>query len=235
MIELIQIPYSPYCIAIRRLLEAGGVRFKTVNIPGTDRSLVWRLTRQRYYAVPVLKDGANVLFETDEQSQVLAKYIDSKFQLGLFPKEWEGVQSLLWRYFESDIEGVAFKLNDVYYRQNIPAREYLNFIRHKERKFGSGCLEHWRQQQPVMVERLAQLLVPCEQMLATRPFLLGDRPLFVDFDLYGMLANFLYSGHYNLPEPHDRLRDWYSRVAKLSLASAAEPAPKSAAKSPKKA
>ena len=32
-----------------------------------------------------------------------------------------------------------------------------------------------------------------------RPFLLDQRPRFVDFDLYGILANFLYSGHYRLP------------------------------------
>ena len=43
-------------------------------------------------------------------------------------------------------------------------------------------------------------------MLATRPFLFREEPHFVDFDLWGMLANFLYSGHYQLPAAHGRLQ-----------------------------
>ena len=49
MIELIQFPWSPFCIVQRRILEFSGVRFKIINVPNTDRSLVWKLTKQRYY------------------------------------------------------------------------------------------------------------------------------------------------------------------------------------------
>ena len=48
--------------------------------------------------------------------------------------------------------------------------------------------------------------------LGVLPFLLGSRPLFVDFDLCGMLSNFLFSGHYELPAAHTQLRDWYPRI-----------------------
>jgi hypothetical protein len=30
--------------------------------------------------------------------------------------------------------------------------------------------------------------------------------------LYGMLGNFLYSGHYELPAAHTQLREWYRRM-----------------------
>jgi len=221
MIELVQIPYSPFCIVQRRILEYAGVRFKTVNIPNHDRSLVWKLTRQRYYQVPLIKDGKMVVFETDDYSQVIAKYLDAKLKLDLFPKEWEGVQELMWRYFEGEIENVGFRLNDVYYEENVPAAMRLPFIRHKERKFGRGCLQQWRIQQPELLKQLGHLLQPCEQMLQTRPYLLTDRPLFVDFDLFGMLGNFLYSGHYQLPLTHNRLRAWYDRLAQATLCRAA--------------
>ena len=36
----------------------------------------------------------------------------------------------------------------------------------------------------------------------------------MDFDLWGMLANFLYSGHYQLPAAHSRLNEWYARMSK---------------------
>jgi glutathione S-transferase len=214
MIQLIQFPWSPFCIVQRRILEYSSAGFKIVNIPNGERSLVWKLTRNRYYQVPVLRDGKNVVFETGEDSQVIAKYLDNKFQLGLFPRELEGVQSILWRHIEGEVEGYTFRLNDVYAREFVPQSDWLRFLRHKERKFGRGCLDHWREQQPQLLEGLAGSLLPFEEMLFAHPFLLGDRPRFVDFDLYGMLENFLYSGHHELPAAHTRVRDWHWRMSK---------------------
>jgi glutathione S-transferase len=215
MIELIQFPWSPFCLVQSRILDYSGAPFKEVLIPISDRSLVWKLTRQRYYQVPVIKDGRKVLFETDDDSQVIAKYLDDKLGLGLFPRELEGVQAVLWRYIESEIEGVGFKLNDVYWRQNVPQPDQVGYVRHKERKFGRGCLEAWREQQALLLHQLEQRLLPCEEMLMHQPFLLDERPRFVDFDLYGMLANFLWSGHYALPAELDRLADWYRRIGQV--------------------
>ncbi len=221
MIELIQFPWSPFCIVQRRILEFSGVNFKIINIPNGDRSLVWRLSRQRYYAVPIIRDGKAVIFEVGEDSQVIAKYIDSKFKLGLFPWELEGVQSILWRYIESDIEGIGFRLNDIFWEEMVPTADRLRFLRHKERKFGRGCIYQWRAEQKQLLAQLEQKLVPFEEMLLYKPFLVDTRPRFVDFDLYGMLANFLYSGHYRLPGKHNNLKGWYRRMANIQFKSLA--------------
>ena len=218
MIELIQFPWSPFCLVQKRILEYSGVRFKITNIPNPDRSLVWRLTRGRYYPVPVIREGKSVIFETEENSQVIAKYLDARFGLGLFPRAWEGVQDLLWRCIENEIEGLGFKLNDIYFEEMIPSRDRLGFIRHKERKFGRGCLQQWRDQQGQLLADLSGRLNPFEQMLATRSFLLDGQPRFVDFDLAGILANFLYSGHYELPAAHAQLKRWYDRMSSVKLA-----------------
>lgn len=215
MIELIQLPYSPYCIVIRRVLEFSGVRFKITNIPPSDRSLVWRLTKQCYYSVPVIRDGQAVVFETGPDSQVIAKYLDDKFALGLFPASWEGVQSLLWRYFENEVEAVGFKLNDIYFREFLPGSEHLDFIRYKERKFGRGCIDQWQSNAQSLKDELTRLLNPCELMLIDKPFLLGESPLFVDFNLYGMIGNYLYSGHHQLPAAYTALKEWHRRMDKL--------------------
>src|SRR6516165_3135128 len=198
MIELIQFPWSPFCIVQRRILEFSGNKFKITNIPNGDRSLVWRLTKQRYYGVPIIRDGGTVVFEVSEESQVIAKYLDAKFKLGLFPWEMEGVQSILWRYIEDAIEGMAFRLNDVYWQEMVPTAERLAFLRHKERKFGRGCLTQWKRGQKDLLKQLEERLMPFEEMLMFRPFLLDIRPRFVDFDLFGMLENFLYADHYRL-------------------------------------
>jgi glutathione S-transferase len=215
MIELIQFPWSPFCIVQRRILEYSGVRFKITNVPNTDRSLVWKLTKQRYYGVPIIRDGRSVIFEMSEESQVIAKYIDGKLCLGLFPWELEGVQSLIWRHIESEIEGRTFKLNDIFWKKQNPPAEHLAFVRHKERKFGRGCLDLWRAQQKQLLAQLEEQLVPYEEMLIHKPFLLDHQPRFIDFDLFGMLANFLYSGRYRLPAPHNRLKSWYQRMSRV--------------------
>src|ERR1700733_7554070 len=184
MVELIQFPWSPYCIVQRRILEFAGQPFKIRNIPNSARSLVWRLTRQRYYQVPIIKDGNKVVFETDNDSQVIAKYLDFKFALGLFPWKHEGVQSLLWRNIENEVEDIGFRLNDIYWKEMVPRAEQLPFLRHKERKFGRGCLEQWARQQKQLLAQMAARLVPYDEMLMSRDFLLDDQPRFVDFDLF---------------------------------------------------
>jgi glutathione S-transferase len=216
MIELIQFPWSPFCLVQRRILDFSGQPFKVINIPSnSDRSFVWKLTKERYYCVPVIKDGRTVVFEVDEESQVIGKYLDAKLGLGLFPRELEGLQAIVWRYIESEIEGCTFRLNDIYWREFVPKADQLALIRHKERKFGRGCLDQWHKDRKQWQRHLAAKLLPFEEMLMHRSFLLDDRPRFVDFDLFGMIANYLYSGHYQLPARHNRIRDWFTRMQRV--------------------
>ena len=154
MIQLIQFPWSPYCLVQKQILTFAHVPHKVVNIPPSDRSLVWRLTRQRYYQVPIVKDGRNVIFETDAHSQVIAKYLDDRFHLDLFPRKWAGVQNILWRYLENDVEECTFKLNDAHFQQFVLTSERLNYIRYKERKFGRNCLQQWLEHQDQLIADL---------------------------------------------------------------------------------
>ena len=202
------------------MLEYSGARHRVINIPPSDRSLIWKLSKQRYYQVPLVCDGQTVVFETGANSQVIAKYLDLKLSLGLFPAEWDGLQTVLWGYIENDVEGLTFKLNDAHYRQMVPPKEQLAYLRHKERKFGRGCLEEWRARQKPLVAELTGLLAPFESMLARRPFLLEARPRFIDFDLWGMLANFLYSGRYRLPAIHPKIQVWYRHMSHVKFADA---------------
>ena len=219
MIELIQFPWSPFCIVQRRILEFAEAKFKIVNIPNGERSLVWKITKERYYQVPVIRDGRNVIFELAEDSQIVGKYINEKFQLGLFPQEWRGTQMILWRYIENEVEGPCFKLNDIHWKEFVPKADQLRFLRHKERRFGRGCIEQWEEQKSSLLRDLEQKLIPFEQMLAVKPYLLDYRPRFVDFDLYGMLGNFLYTGQYKLPAAHTGIEQWYERMSKITKSS----------------
>ena len=198
-------------------MEFAGGKFKITNIPSTNRALVWKLTKQKYYGVPVIRDGAKVVFDDTDDQQIIAKYLDRKFDLGLFPAEREGVQSLLWRTIENEIEGATFRLNDIYFRENVAPADQLQFVRFKERKFGRHCIDQWRTDQKVWLKKLENGLEPFEQMLAHSEFLLDARPLFVDFDLFGMIENFLYSGHYSLPKSLPHLRRWHRGMKSVQI------------------
>jgi glutathione S-transferase len=217
MIELIQFPWSPYCLVQKRILDFSGVRYKTTNIRPPDRSLIWKLTKQRYYQVPIVRRGRNVIFETDQDSQVIAKFLDSELNLGLFPHRWDGIQDILWRSIDNEVEALTFKLNDAHFEEFVAKGDQLEYLRFKERKFGRGCLRQWREQAASLQEELVHRVMPFEQMLAHRNFLLEDSPHFVDFDLWGMLANFLFSGAYKMPAALPQVTRWYERMSKLKL------------------
>ena len=75
------------------------------------------------------------------------------------------VQSILWRNIENEIEGATFRLNDIYWKENVPAKDQLQYLRFKERKFGRGCLDQWRKDQKVVAQAIEEkTLMPYEMI-----------------------------------------------------------------------
>ena len=217
MIKLIQFPWSTYCMVTRWLLRFGEVEHAVVNIPPLDRSLPWALSMQQSYRVPLLDDDGHIVVESNHDTQDIAKHLDARFGLGLFPEQHEGLQTILWRYIENDVEDVAFRLNDIYYRDWLPAGAQLPHQQYKERRFGPGCIEQWRAQQGELLAQLTARLQPFELMLGHHTFLLDERPLLIDLDLAAMLECFLYSGKYELPASLPQVRRWHERITSARL------------------
>lgn len=133
----------------------------------------------------------------------MARYLDRRFSLGLFPKDKEGIQRVLSGFIENDLEDVAFKINDSLIIPTRPLVERGMLIRHKERKFGKGCVAQWARDRKQWEARLAERLAPADNILASSPFLAEERALFVDYMLFGVLGNYLFSGKTRLPNlPH---------------------------------
>lgn len=59
--------------------------------------------------------------------------------------------------------------------------------------------------------RFAEQLKPIDAMLATSPFILGDRPLFSNYYLYGVLGNDLFNGKTGLPNLKS-FRRWHHAI-----------------------
>jgi glutathione S-transferase len=78
---------------------------------------------------------------------------------------------------------VGFKVNDTYVIPTRPLIERTMLIRHKERKFRRACVREWTSHRRYLSAQFVELLKPIDNMLAASPFLLTDRPLFVDDNL----------------------------------------------------
>ncbi|THJ19602.1 MAG: glutathione S-transferase family protein [Nitrospira sp. CG24D] len=208
MLTLIQFPWSPFCITIRHILKRHHIPFKLRNIAFHDRAPIITATKGAGYTVPCLVDGKRGICDVTDLGQEVARHIDQRFTLNLFPNEFEGIQLILSRYIENELESVGFKVNDTYVIPKRPLVERVMMVRHKERKFGKGCVAAWTSQRNDLNRQFAELLQPIDNMLATSPFLLADRPLFVDYNLYGVLENYLFNGNTKLPGLK-HLRRWH--------------------------
>jgi glutathione S-transferase len=211
MIKLIQFPWSPFCISIQRILDRNRIPYRVQNIPSHAREAIIRATKGRAYTVPCLIDGKTAVADFTDFGQEVARYIDRKYKLGLFPREKEGIQAILARYIENDLEGIGFKVDDSYVIPTLPLVERVMLTRFKERKFGKGCVQQWARDRAKLNRQFAELLAPVDNMLASSNFLVADRPLFIDYDLYGVLGNYLYSGKTRLPRLKN-LQRWHLQM-----------------------
>ena len=176
-VTVYQIPHSPYCLPVVRLLDALGVSVEIINVSNADRGVLIRLTGGAYYQVPVLAvpgsapDGSpKLVYEGSDSSADgldVARFIDSTWARGrLFPAPLEGLQALVIPHIEGELEGFTFKLADVRGIPQIPDLvERIMIIRHKERRFGKGCIDRLREQSPEIASHLGSALIPSEQML----------------------------------------------------------------------
>jgi len=219
-LTIYQLEHSPYCIPIVRALEALDVEFAVRNVSNADRGEIIELTKGAYYQVPVLVQGDNVIYESASDSLDVAHYVDRKFANGrLFPAEFEGWQSIVIPFLEDDVEGVTFRLIDPFYLRSIPDLvERAMIRRHKERKFGAGCVEAWEKDREGLYAKAAQLLAPFDLMVQPRPFFFGNAPVYSDFALFGILGNMTYRGHIALPPSLVALGAWYERMKAFRFA-----------------
>jgi glutathione S-transferase len=209
-----QMEYSPFCIPITAALRACGVQFTTKEIPNWDRSELLRLTDGAYYQVPVLDHDGRIVIESSGDSEDVAHYVDEHFAGGrLFPERLDGLQKIVIEFLSDDVEFQTFRLLDPFTRDKIhdPVARGL-FLRHKERKFGRGCVEQWRRDAGSIRAEADRLLGRFEITLRHSPFLFDDAPVYADFLLLGVLGNLTYGGHHRLNEQQQSLQAWSERM-----------------------
>ena len=213
-LTLYEMEYSPFCIPIAAALTACGTAFARREIPNWDRTELLRLTQGAYYQVPVLVHEGRAIFESGAESEDVARYVDGRFAQGrLFPARLEGLQQIVLEHLGGDVEFHTFRLQDPFTLDRIadPIARGL-FLRHKERKFGRGCVEEWRRDAEGIRVQADRLLGRFEATLRHAPFVFGDAPVYADFLLYGVLGNLTYGGHHALDAEQSALRSFIERL-----------------------
>jgi glutathione S-transferase len=214
-VVLYQMAHSPYAIPIRQALTACGVVHETRDVQNWDRGEVIRLTEGSYYQIPLLVHEDRVVFETGGNSLDVARYVDATWAGGcLFPEELAAPNLCLTEWIEDALEGCTFKLADIHY---VPAIDDIvdrtMVVRHKERKFGRGCIEQWAREADIIRSELDGLLSRCESTLKNSPFLLGTSPVYADFALFGVLGNLTYNGWNHLSADQIALQKFVARLS----------------------
>jgi glutathione S-transferase len=213
-LTIYQMEYSPFCIPITAALRACRAAYEAHEIPNWDRSELLRLTNGTYYQVPLLVHDGQVVMESSADSEDIARYIDAHFAGGrLFPEALDGLQQIVIEFLSDQVELHTFRLLDPHNsdRINDPVARGL-FLRHKERKFGRGCVEQWRRDAAQIRAEADRLLERFEITLRHSPYIFGKAPVYSDFLLYGILGNLTYGGHHALNERQIALAAWRARL-----------------------
>lgn len=214
-----ELAHSPFCIPVRRILEAYERPFECVAVSASDRRGLARLTGGAYYQVPVLEDGGRVVHETAEDPLAVAHYLDTEVAGGgLFPAHCAGIQEIIIAHIEDTLEGIGFRLSDPGYVDAIEdLGERVMVIRHKERKMGVGCVGRWREEAPQLAAAFEAAISPYEVRLGNSVFLFGNAPVYADYALFGVLGNAQGTGDYALGENLPHLKRWVSQIGNFSV------------------
>ncbi|MGI9244052.1 MAG: glutathione S-transferase family protein [Verrucomicrobiales bacterium] len=222
-LTIYQMPHSPYCIPITRALTALGIPYETIDITPHTREEVIRASAGRYYQVPLLDHDGRLIMESTGDSIDIARYVDANFAGGrLFPAGIEAAHLPLVDQIENEFELAGFTLMDAEYIAQIDdlvARTMI--IRHKERKFGAGCVERWRLQHDELFEHFVGLLGPSELTLGEQAFLFGDTPVYADYALLGVVENVTYQGWNSLPDALRNIARWQQALLEFRFAAVA--------------
>ena len=95
-----ELKHSPFCIPVRRILDAYGVPFECLEVSNWDRRKLACLTEGNYYQVPVIEHGDNIVYETESDPLAVAHYLDSNFANGIvreFKKSSSPTSKTPWR------------------------------------------------------------------------------------------------------------------------------------------
>ena len=217
-----ELVHSPFCIPVAQMLRAAGVAYESREVPNWDRSELLQLTNGAYYAVPLLQHGKRLVYESGSDTQDVAQYVDRTWFGGrLFPEAIEAAHQCVIEFLENEVEARTFKLVDIHWIPAVADVAHRGMVvRHKERRFGRGCVDAWRRDAAAIRAELDALLVRFEKTLRHQQFLFGTAPVYADFLLFGVLGNLTFKDWNRLSSEQNAIAAWRDRLTAWRVAAA---------------
>ena len=214
--RLYQFLTSPFCAKVRKLLDFKDVEYEVVEVDYLERKELLIASGQMMVPALTLASG-----ETVVDSARIARRLEELYpEPTLLPPGWSGMHQVLADYIDTQLEDALFgaSIPDkvAFFRRQGRDREALwRMVR--DRKYGAGFVDRMVAEHPAQQARARQALLPFEEALSDRAFLLGRIGL-ADFALYGQLYNLAFTGELKLAAELRNLRAFFGRVDRISSA-----------------
>ena len=214
--KLYQFLSSPFCAKVRKILDFKGIDYEVVEVDYLERKEL--LIASNQLMVPALTlDGGETLVDSPRIALRLEELYPEPT---LLPPGWSGIHRVLADYVDNQLEDILFKAaipDEVeFWRSRGRDREALwRLVR--DRKYGSGFVDRMIAEHREHAARAREALLPFEEALSDRAFLLGRIGL-ADFALYGQLYYFAFRGEVKIPQDLKRVREYFGRMDRISSA-----------------
>src|SRR6266571_2066057 len=203
-LRLYQFASSPFCAKVRKILDYKGCAYDVVEVDYLERKELLLVSDQIVVPALTLEDDTTIV----DSDHIAIRLEELYPEPTIFPPEWRGIHLALARYFDSELEDALFRAavpDEIahYRRQGRDREAFWRLIR--ERKYGAGFCDLMVRDHAANRGRVHELLVPLDDTLRERAFLLG-RIGYADFALYGQLTYLAFTGELKIPSELTTLR-----------------------------
>ena len=214
--KLYQFLTSPFCAKVRKVLDFKDVDYEIVEVDYLERKELLIASGQLMVPVLALASGETIV----DSARIVRRLEELYPEPTVLPSSWSGMHQVLADYIDTQLEDALFgaSIPDkvAFFRHQGRDREALwRMVR--ERKYGAGFVDRMITEHGAQQSRARQALLPFEQALSDRAFLLG-RIGVADFALYGQLYSLAFSGELKISAELRNLRMFFGRMDRISSA-----------------
>lgn len=214
--RLYQFLTSPFCAKVRKVLDFKDVEYEIVEVDYLERKELLIASGQMTVPALTLASGETIV----DSARIVRRLEELYPEPTLLPPSWSGMHQVLADYIDTRLEDALFGASipdkiAFFRRQGRDREAWWRMVR--DRKYGAGFVDRMIAEHGAQETRARQTLLPFEQALADRAFLLGRIGL-ADFALYGQLYNFAFTGELKISPELRNLRMFFGRVDRISSA-----------------
>jgi glutathione S-transferase len=214
--KLYQFLTSPFCAKVRKVLDFKDVDYEIVEVDYLERKELLLASGQLMVPVLALASGETIV----DSARIVRRLEELYPEPTILPPSWSGMHQVLADYIDTQLEDPLFRASIpdkvAFVRRQGRDREALwRMVR--DQKYGAGFVDQMIAEHGAQQSGARQALLPFEQALAERAFLLGRIGL-ADFALYGQLYSLAFTGELKISGELRNLRMFFGRMDRISSA-----------------